>query len=100
MDIHTTLKTALEQAGLALHAHAHNATDEIVYRLLGEVVPNGTCEWFVGHAWRETNAGYIIRAIAVAATRSAWAGGLIDGTVGEPDSHVIKSVQAVLRQAR
>jgi hypothetical protein len=66
-------------------------------RVLGPLVPAGTLGWLAFPSPGESARRYAQRAVSTAAARSAWAGGLIDGTQAI-DQAVRQSVTAILHR--
>lgn len=65
--------------------------------ILTPMVPAGTLQWLAHPHAGESVAAYAERAVAVAAARSTWAGGLLDGTDAYPDAAAVQSVAAIVR---
>lgn len=79
--------------GLVAAIAARNCASSI----LTPLVPAGTLQWLVHPHEVESVARYAERAVATAAARSTWAGGLLDGTDAYPDAAAVQSVAAIVR---
>ena len=73
------------------------AVREIARTALIGLIPEGTLQWLAEPDRRESISSYARRAYEVAAMRSAWAGGLRDGTY-LPDATAIQSADWIARR--
>jgi hypothetical protein len=90
--------SALQTAGIPRRIPSSRAirAREITRSILAPLVPVGTYQWLASPEQREAIGHYAERAVSTAAARSAWAGGLSDGTHVH-DRAIVESVAAIIR---